>query len=453
MYKTSKKIFIISFIFVIVLGLSYFSLNIKNYNQTKKADTLISQFTLESHEDNTVLLNFTNSIGIKQIECPNGTIIYCNGKKNAAIDYNVEANKTYNFKIIDTQNSENIESFITPKIHIEISKKDFQLNMEQIKNSIISGLNKNLIATNFAQIGIGEENSLDSESTDMATIFNKWSSFGDGDWSYNASTKTIKNSKNSDYFTGYYNPNDSYDDIELNFNAMSTDPDDDIIGAMIRFNSINSNNYSSYLFLLDNHEYNNGINNGAWNGLNKIVNNRLLTTSYIQKLSINPNLKWTRNVWQNYKLLAKGNKIEAYIDDELVSEVTDDSISSGSYGFLTYSQSDTYFKDFKIKTNKAKTLDEVLSSIDWKQDELNVVININNSTESSLSSQNCIDFFNKNNLSYIGITSSESKENVEQFLSNINNNGLWIDNSDQTNYINESVSYLTNLISNKNTLE
>ena len=353
----------------------------------------------------------------------------------------------------NTQNSENIESFITPKIHIEISKKDFQLNMEQIKNSIISGLNKNLIATNFAQIGIGEENSLDSESTDMATIFNKWSSFGDGDWSYNASTKTIKNSKNSDYFTGYYNPNDSYDDIELNFNAMSTDPDDDIIGAMIRFNSINSNNYSSYLFLLDNHEYNNGINNGAWNGLNKIVNNRLLTTSYIQKLSINPNLKWTRNVWQNYKLLAKGNKIEAYIDDELVSEVTDDSISSGSYGFLTYSQSDTYFKDFKIKTNKAKTLDEVLSSIDWKQDELNVVININNSTESSLSSQNCIDFFNKNNLSYIGITSSESKENVEQFLSNINNNGLWIDNSDQTNYINESVSYLTNLISNKNTLE
>ena len=98
MYKTSKKIFIISFIFVIVLGLSYFSLNIKNYNQTKKADTLVSQFTLESHENNTVLLNFTNSIGIKQIECPNGTIIYCNGKKNAAIDYNVEANKTYNFK-------------------------------------------------------------------------------------------------------------------------------------------------------------------------------------------------------------------------------------------------------------------------------------------------------------------------------------------------------------------
>ena len=154
-----------------------------------------------------------------------------------------------------------------------------------------------------------------------------------------------------------------------------------------------------------------------------------------------------------YESIVKGNKIEAYIDDELVSEVTDDSISSGSYGFLTYSQSDTYFKDFKIKTNKAKTLDEVLSSIDWKQDELNVVININNSTESSLSSQNCIDFFNKNNLSYIGITSSESKENVEQFLSNINNNGLWIDNSDQTNYINESVSYLTNLISNKNTLE
>ncbi|MNS91985.1 hypothetical protein D3C72_1260990 [compost metagenome] len=184
--------------------------------------------------------------------------IYPNGKTQVAIDYKVEINKQYIFVLKDENNNVSYPSFVTPGSDIELTQNNFNLDLPTLKNTINSKLQENKIATNFIKLGYGEQGYVNSEQQDMGTVFSSWGSFGDGTWSYNSSTKTISNSKNSSYFTGYYYPGGNYTDINLSFDAMTTDSDDDMIGAMIKFSTASSK-YTSYLYLLDRHD------NGRWN--------------------------------------------------------------------------------------------------------------------------------------------------------------------------------------------
>lgn len=98
--------------------------------------------------------------------------------------------------------------------------------------------------------------------------------------------------------TGYYDPDGNYENIELEFEARTTDWDDDMIGSMVRFNDLGENKYSSYLFLLDRHDNGGGIGNGTYNGINKVVNSAFVNENNLTKLSCNPNNRWSRNTWQ-----------------------------------------------------------------------------------------------------------------------------------------------------------
>lgn len=224
-----------------------------------------------------------------------------------------------------------------------------------------------------------------------------------------------------------------------------------MIGAMIRLNKNSSTSYSSYLFLLDRHDTNGGgVNSGANNGINKILNKNLPQLTWnikdnATKLSVNTSLRWTRNTWQNYKLIIKGNKIEAYIDNTLVASAIDSSIASGTYGFVCLSQANTYFKDIVIKTNKTKTFTELLSSINWEFEDINVIVNLNNINETALETQSCIDTFTNYDIHYIGVSSVENKTNIEQFVQNINGNGKWIDSTNYDTYTQEIIKYLIDI--------
>ena len=411
---------------------------------------------LESKESDNVLLIFENNNGIKQITAPNGLIIYANGKKKVAMDYKVEENMTYNFETISMLNNVSNNSFITPVSHIEITRNDIDVDLNDIQLYIKSELNENLIATNFINISTGEKNYIDSNSTEMSEVFNNWNSFGNGQWSYQTSSKTILNSANQDRFSGYFYPEGQFDDIELSFSAKTTDRDDDMIGAMIRFNQNNSSSFSSYLFLLDRHDNGGGVNKGAYNGINKIINKNLAAAgynsgwnlgNYLTKLDGNTNIIWKRNTWQNYKLIAKGNTIKAYLDEILVASVTDSSISSGTFGFLSLSQANTYFKDIVIKTEKSYTLSELVENIEWTNHDINVVINLNNDVETSLSDNSLINYFNNGNIHYIGIGSDINKSNTQTFINNINNRGLYLESTNYDNYMQKTIDYLLNILS------
>lgn len=452
MKKRVLKIFLIILTVLVVLG---FVLGIR-YTLLNNEDLFVAQkeatnnFTIQSNENDNVLITVERMLGIQKIERPDSVEIYCNNKEKVAFDFKVEVDNTYTFKITDSEGNETEEILYVPNAHLELTKNKVNVDFDEFRKNLRSKLWTKNIATNYIKIGIGEESYLSTETTEMGTVFNNWSSFGDGVWTYNSSGKYIYNSKNTDYFTGYYSPITDYNDIELEFEAQTTDSDDDMIGAMIRFNR-SGNTYNSYLFLLDNHDTSGkGVSNGAWNGTNKVINKNFATLGHstmsnITKLSVNASLRWTRNKWQKYKLIAKGTTIQAYIDDKLVSTATDTSISKGSYGFLCMSQAKTSFRTIKVTTTIENTFEDVINAITWDANENNIVIRFNNESETILSEQSVINKFNNDNIHYICVANESNKTTVETFVENIENKGMYVG---ETLEIDEKLNNIANYINN-----
>lgn len=253
--KKKKRIAIIHIIIILIITCIICFNSIKKINSKyiiSPSPDIGTSYTISCY-DNYVTINFMNSNGIKSIEYPAGTIIISpNGKTNVSIDYKVEKNKQYIFRLTDENNNISYPSFSAPGTHIELIKHNVNVDLNSAKNAITTQLQASKVATNFISIGIGEQGYVNTQTQDMGSIFNSWGSFGDGHWSYDSSTKIISNSFNSTQFTGYYYPNGNYTDIDFAFDAMTTDADDDFIGAMTRFST--SNLYTSYLLILDRHD-------------------------------------------------------------------------------------------------------------------------------------------------------------------------------------------------------
>ncbi len=266
--KKYKKLLIILSILAILIVLT---INIKkvgifakvreNVKSNEETNLTIDDFSIKDNENNFVNLIFSRANGINKIKYPTGFEITCNGRKKVSIDFEVDPNQEYIFKLVDSTGKETEESFITPEANIQLTKGNLNITLDDIVTKIREEINKKNIATNFIKMAIGENEAKDSTTTNVSQIFTDWKSFGDGNWGYNTSNNYIYNTKNSDYMTGYYDPNGNYENIELEFEAMTSDADDDMMGSMIRFNELENSKYSSYLFLLDNHGYNGGMNN------------------------------------------------------------------------------------------------------------------------------------------------------------------------------------------------
>lgn len=188
---------------------------------------------------------------------------------------------------------------------------------------------------------------------------------------------------------------------------------------------------------------------GAFNGINKIVNNQLYGLDYVTKLSCNPNNRWTRNKWQKYKFIAKGSTISAYLDDNLIAQVTDTSISSGTVGFVSYSQAYNYFRNITIITTRLRSLGEIINNVEWDSNEHNVIINVNNGIDSDLSEADVANIINTNKIYYFALGSEENKEQIEQFLQNINNRGKYLESADLETSAKEIANYLESVLTIK----
>lgn len=269
MKNLKKKVVIFTILIIILLILIIIGIgknkgfiklreNIKSREETNLA---IDNFGVKDNEEDSVNLIFSRANGINKIKYPTGFEIICNGKKKVSIDFKVEPNKEYIFKLIDSTGEETEESFITPEANIQLTKGDLNISLDDIVTNIRAKINEKNIATNFIKMAIGENEAKDSTTTNVAQIFTDWKSFGDGNWGYNVSNNYIYNTKNSNYMTGYYDPNGNYENIELEFEAMTSNGDDDMMGSMIRFNELENSKYSSYLFLLDRHDNGGGVYN------------------------------------------------------------------------------------------------------------------------------------------------------------------------------------------------
>lgn len=457
MEKRKKKliIFIISIILLlilIILSIKKDKLFIRlseNIKSSEETNLIIDDFFVKDNEGSSVNLIFSRTNGINKIKYPTGFEITCNGRIKVSIDFDVEPNKEYIFKLIDSTGKETEESFITPEANIQLTKGNLNITLDDIVTKIRAEINKKNIATNFIKMAIGENEAKDSTTTNVSQIFTNWKSFGDGNWGYNTSNNWIYNTKNSSYMTGYYDPNGNYENIELEFEARTTDGDDDMIGSMVRFNDLGENKYSSYLFLLDRHDNGGGMGNGAYNGINKVVNSAFVNNNNLTKLSCNPNNRWSRNTWQKYKFVAKGSTISAYLDENLISQTTDDSISSGTIGFVSYSQAYTYFRNITIITTRLRALGEIINNVEWDSNEHNVIININNEQDSDLSEQDVTNIMNTNKIYYFALGSESNKEQIEKFLKNINNRGKYLESSDLEESAKAIAEYLKDVLTIK----
>lgn len=85
-------------------------------------------------DDVKILIVINNERGIKTVEFPDGDKFSCDGKVNVGIDYNVNKNGIYKFKIIDQDNKEVIKDVVIDKID-KFQPKDFVPTIIEAKSS------------------------------------------------------------------------------------------------------------------------------------------------------------------------------------------------------------------------------------------------------------------------------------------------------------------------------
>lgn len=329
-----------------------------------------------------------------------------------------------------------------PKVKLIIRNTDTSMDIDKMKQDIKNELAKNNISAGFMNIALGGEETIQSNGEDAETIFNTWGRVGwTGRWYYDANSKSIINSENTDNFTGfYYSKTMDYNEIELEYNNTSINGDDDMMGCMIRFNVNSNGTVTTYLFALDKHDNGGGIYNGAYNGLLKITGRPFAfgNVTLLQRV----NRVWKRNEWTKYKITAKENNIKVYMDDELVIDYTDNSapILTGSYGFFSYSQAYSMYKDIKGKGFKYYSLLDCINTTSWDK-ETNCIININNEAEEGLTQENALKM-HENKIHYIGVTTEEHKQEVNEFLPKILNRGTYVNSQDYEQMVNSIVEYV-----------
>lgn len=422
-------------------------------------ETLESLMPLQYNEENTNLTIDINYDEYKNKYYKFGesdTWIQYNGKFDILVEEAVK-NNAYNeeYKTVDIylKGTDDLENEVIvktkiaikaelPKVKLIIRNTDTKMDIEKMKQDIKNKLAKNNISAGFMDLALGGEEIVQSNGEDAQTIFNTWGRVGyTGRWYYDANSKSIINSENTDNYTGfYYSKRMDYNEIELEYNNTTTDSDDDMMGCMIRFNRNANGTVTTYLFALDRHDNGGGIGNGAYNGLLKITGKSFAhgNVQVLQRI----NRVWTRNKWTKYRIVAKENNIKVYIDNQLVIDYTDNSapILEGSYGFFSYSQAYSRYKDIKGKGLKYYSLKEAIDITNWDK-ETNCIININNDKEEDLTDEVAYKM-HKNKIHYIGVTTEEHKQEVNEFLPKILNRGTYVNSTDYEKMVDSIVEYV-----------
>lgn len=135
-----KRIVVISVIMLIVVIL----LVLINNNIVKIGDNIFEnnkvlgndKFELSLPENDQIMVTISRENGIDKIEYPNGFIVYGKGKNKIAIDFEIESQKEYTFKTTDSNGNVTYDTFITPIMHIELTKNDVSVNLEDQKQNI-----------------------------------------------------------------------------------------------------------------------------------------------------------------------------------------------------------------------------------------------------------------------------------------------------------------------------
>ncbi len=332
-------------------------------------------------------------------------------------------------------------------IDIVISKSHSIVDVSHFEQDLKAELEKQGVNTQYVSVQKIDTESFSSNSADAAEILNGWGREGwPGQWYYE--DNQVINAENTDDLTGFYYPdNFSYDDIDYQYENMSDNGDDDIMGCMFRFNKNTDGTVTTYLLLMNKRD-----NNGAFehdDGLYKIVNKPFARASL--EMVASTDATWTRNTWSKYRIVTVGNNIKIYQNDNLIINYTDpDPIYTGTYGFFSCSQPYARYRNIQIVTTQYKTYQNLLTEAKWKDNAIRLVVNaedsINQEFQDEATLSDVIARMINQGIHYLGWGTSNNESQIRDLVEKNNNKGQYINNTNYTKAIQETATYIKNLL-------
>lgn len=460
-----KKIYIIAAFLVLILLILFFLSNEKTFiskvNNLMFKEEVIDEFKIHTYSydqnnNKAVLVTISRINGIDSITYTDSNnkeiVLTCDGKKEISFDVLPPKNVRQIYKIKDSNGNTKMESFIAPDTTVVLSTNKnttSDIKIDNFDTSLRDKLDAKLVSSANMTIQVKEAIYQDTNSAGASEIFNTWTKYPNlstvGSANYNAnwalSGDTIRTTADVSW-TGYWNKNASdYDqDINISFDSYSGDNTwGDPIGFTFRMTEPSTNVYSFYAVELD-HEYKKvtlaritkwdpaNQNMGLHCGPLYDMSLHNCTGSVLSSVSYN----LPTSTWLTTKIQIVGNTISVYMGTTKVIEVTEtdaNMLKSGGYGPYVASNPYGYFKNVAISTTKSMTLDNVIASRTWNPTQINVLVNVNTNSETSLASDSTVQLFNNQNIYYVGVGSDTNKSEIQTFISKIKA-GLFINNSD-----------------------
>jgi len=336
-----------------------------------------------------------------------------------------------------------------PKVDIKLAVGDADINIEQFKRDLKEELESRGMKDSSFHLVTTEQKTVSTQMENAEEIFNKWGKIGwPGEWSYDDATKTITNAENTDNFTGFYYPGSfEYRNIDFSFMNGAFDWDDDVMGAMVRFNKNADGTVTTYVFSLDRSDANGGVpQDQGGGGFYKIVKKPFSYTEVT--LLQGTSAVWTRYEWEDYRIVAKENHFQVYQNDQLIIDYIDkdNPIEKGSYGFFSYSQPYSMYKDITVVTENTMSFMQVLENTKWEKDSLHFLINLNDTQENFFTEDALKEEVKKgmqaNKIHYIGWGTSELQQVTEAYVSENLNRGTFIDSNNYEQSIISIADYI-----------
>ena len=388
----------------------------------------------------------------------------------------------------------NIDILSKQKVDLILTKGTTDIDLSTFKEDIINALKQHSIDVSNLNIQTIETSTVDSNGFDALEVFNNWGRAGaTGKWYLSTvidkqgiNKNVIVNSENTSGFTGFYDPN-AFDSskIVFEFDSNSTDSDDDVMGAMIKFNvnsgsSNESKKVTTYMLVThrgDSGGYT-GISPQDANGLFKVTNgvfynpNNINVGKYtyfpenIKPLALNSNLAWVRDrgtkYFKRYRLVADGNNIKVYQQEwnnnriirdwELMIDYTDtdNPIMSGSYGVFACSQPYTQFTNITAQLSNEKTFEQSLLETTWRDDAHHVIVNVDDEVNSSFTdSKQYSEVLSRavnDKIHLIQWGSSTNKQVMSDFIRDNGGMGLFLDSDSYSDLLNSTVEYIKSIL-------
>lgn len=160
--------------------------------------------------------------------------------------------------------------------------------------------------------------------------------------------------------------------------------------------------------------------------------------------------KITNNTTYNFKVSMIGNEIKAYRNNELIIDYKDaNPIPKGTYGFGNISNVGTTYSNVTITrtTTTSKSFAEVLKEPTWRSNTKKFVINLSKDALKDIATNSStfpstLATMLSNKSHFIGIMDNKDKSTVNSFISQNDNLGTYIDNSDLDKALSSVTQYV-----------